>query len=111
MLAELFPDQSGSRLQKLVRRGMVEVDGKKVLRSNFKVSGGEVIVLRAPVDPAPPEGLEWLHIDETVAAVSKPAGLLTHRVGDRPDPAVATLAVDHLGPLPCMDDDLSLIHI
>ena len=105
VLAELFPDQSGSRLQKLVRRGMVEVDGKKVLRSNFKVSGGEVIVLRAPVDPAPPEGLEWLHIDETVAAVSKPAGLLTHRVGDRPDPAVATLAVDHLGPLPCMDDD------
>ncbi len=109
VLAELVPGRSRARLQKLVRRGAVSVDGRKVVRSNQRVAGGarlEVVLLphggsgRKPdADTAPPT-LSVLHEDSELLAIDKPPGLLTHPARGRTGWSVSELAEARFGPLP-----------
>lgn len=105
VLAELVPDHSGAQLQKLVRRGRVKIDGRRVVRSNFRVGGGERIVLHLDTPRTAASALEWLHVEDAFAVANKPPGLLTHRVDARSEPSVSDLAVARFGALPCLDDD------
>lgn len=105
-LAELIPGTSGARLQKLVRLGRVKLNGQKVLRSNFKVQGGEHVLvhLEAPPAPARPPELEWLEIAERYAVVHKPDGMLAHPADRAHGPSVSEQATAKLGRLPSTDD-------
>ncbi|CAN0302696.1 unnamed protein product, partial [Scytosiphon promiscuus] len=105
-LAELIPGTSGARLQKLVRLGRVKLNGQRVLRSNFKVKGGEQVLvhLEAPPAPAPPPELEWLEIAERYAVVNKPDGMLAHPADRAHGPSVSESATAKLGRLPSTDD-------
>ncbi|MEM7305881.1 MAG: RluA family pseudouridine synthase [Planctomycetota bacterium] len=100
VLAKLVPGRSGAQLQKLVRRGGVKVDGKKVVRSNFAVRGGESITLRLSEPAEPAVELDYLHVDEDVAVVAKPAGMMTHPTERYRGGSVSELAVQRFGPLP-----------
>ena len=110
-LAALVPHLSRSQLTKLVRRGRVKVDGRKVLRSNFNVAKGQRVLvhLEGPLERsgmgAGPRGagdaeIAWLHVDDALAVVDKPAGLLTHAAGHARGSSVAELAVERFGALP-----------
>jgi 23S rRNA pseudouridine1911/1915/1917 synthase len=100
-LVELFEGMSGSELQRLVRRGQVKVEGKKVFRSNFNLRGGERITLRVAAPPKAPElPLRFLHEAEDFAVVSKPPGMLIHPNEKQASGTVADLAVARYGPLP-----------
>ena len=83
VLEALVEGESRARLQKLVRRGQVRVDGRRVHRSNARVRGREELQVQlgdAPGPPGPPgpQELPLIHEDEHLLVVEKPAGLATH---------------------------------
>lgn len=97
VLEGLFPDLSRSQLQKLVRRGAVQVAGKPVIRSNGRINGGVEISLERDV-PAPT--IQLLHEDDAILVAVKPAGMLTHAADRSDDPDLAALLDQSHGPLP-----------
>ncbi|MFT5048859.1 MAG: 23S rRNA pseudouridine1911/1915/1917 synthase [Chlamydiales bacterium] len=105
-LRELLPEHTGSQLQRLVRRGRIKLDGRKVLRSNFNLRGGEALAVRLEagrVAEAP--ALNLLHVEDDFAVVNKPAGMITHPAGEFRGDSVSELAVREFGVLPSVDDD------
>jgi len=94
-LARLVPELSRARLQKLVRRGDVTLDGRPVRRSNGRVHTGVRVQVDLQEGPLP-----VLHEDDHLLVVDKPAGLLTHRVPGRDELALADHAEASHGPLP-----------
>jgi len=107
-LAELVPDQTRAQLQKLVRRGRVKLDGKKVLRSNLRLNGGEELLVHLPAPEAPPPTVDWIHVTDDYAVADKPAGLLTHATPKSTrtsQPTLADAAVARFGVLPTIDED------
>lgn len=82
LLAEVFPDLSRARLQALVAEGRVRVEGQAIKASARLPLGAEVVVdLPAPraVDLRPEAiPLRLLHVDEDLAVLVKPAGLVVH---------------------------------
>ena len=81
-LADACPDLSRSFLQKLLKEGSVTADGK-VVKSSFKVNGGETIAFEVP---EPQEAaieaenipLDILYEDSDVILVNKPKGMVVH---------------------------------
>lgn len=81
-LASQMPDLSRTRIQELIRSGLVLVDARAV-KDSLRLKGGE----RISVDPQPrpplraePEAipLEVLYEDEDVIVINKPAGMTVH---------------------------------
>lgn len=95
-LSELCPDLTRSRIQKLVRKGGLRVDGRPLSRTNGKVQGGETVRLEG-ADPPP---LEVLHQDKDLIVLVKPAGLLTHATQANETDTLAEYADTRFGPLP-----------
>ncbi|MFT4649242.1 MAG: 23S rRNA pseudouridine1911/1915/1917 synthase [Planctomycetota bacterium] len=106
-LAQLLPERSKSQLQKLVRKGSIKLNGRKILRSNFKLQGGERLTYcldgGLPTERIALE-LSYLHVDEEFAVVNKPAGMITHPVDRHTGGSVAENLVERFGPLPSRDD-------
>lgn len=106
-LAQLLPERSKSQLQKLVRKGSIKLNGRKVLRSNVKLQGGEKMTYC--LDGGLPSEqvalkLTYLHVDEEFAVVDKPPGMITHPVERHTGDSVAENLVERFGPLPGRDD-------
>ncbi|MCE2438492.1 MAG: RluA family pseudouridine synthase [Candidatus Latescibacteria bacterium] len=85
MLAGVCGPLSRTRIQSLIASGGVLVTGKQV-RSNYRVSVGEKIVVRLPApEPAglDPEDvpLDVLFEDAHLLVVNKPAGMVVHPTG------------------------------
>ncbi len=83
VLADLIEDLSRSKVAALVREGHVRVDGERVLRTAYKVTGGEVVEIRVP--PAEPShlvaqdiDLDVVYEDDDLLVVNKPAGMVVH---------------------------------
>jgi len=81
-IAKEVPDLSRSLVQRLIREGLVTVNGQTV-KASRKVEGGDMIVLRVP----PPEPLEVrpeaipldiVYEDADLLVVNKPAGMVVH---------------------------------
>lgn len=106
-LAELLPERSKSQLQKLVRKGSIRLNGRKVLRSNIKLQGGERMTYcldgGLPGERVSLE-LEFLHVDDEFAVVNKPPGMITHPVDAHSGDSVAEKLVEKFGPLPGRDE-------
>ena len=82
-LARLLPDESRSRLARLVAEGQVRVDGAQAPGKRKVKSGESVEVRLAPrVEESAfrPEAiaLDIVHEDDDVLVVNKPAGLVVH---------------------------------
>ena len=109
VLEQLVPGHSRAQLQKLVRKGAVTLDGRRVLRSNLRVRGGErvEVVFGSPAKGPAEKGLAItvLYEDDHVVALSKPAGLLTHAVRRGDEDSVARQLVARFGPLPTVGDE------
>jgi len=112
VLEQLVSDHSRAQLQKLVRRGAVQMNGNPVRRSNVRVQGGERLTITGggassarTSDPRVERGraaaeLPILFEDEHLIAVNKPPGLLTHDAPGSADDSLSGLLVERFGPLP-----------
>jgi 23S rRNA pseudouridine1911/1915/1917 synthase len=81
-LARAFPDSSRSFLARVIAQGAVRVDGV-VARASVKLRAGATVVFTVPEPPrAGPAAeeipLAFLHVDEAIAVVNKPAGMVVH---------------------------------
>jgi len=81
-LARMIPEQSRSFLARAIEKGAVRVDGV-VARAAVKLKAGSLVRLEVPEPPrAGPAAeeipLEFLLVDDTMAAVNKPAGMVVH---------------------------------
>ncbi|MFM8414243.1 MAG: RluA family pseudouridine synthase [Planctomycetota bacterium] len=81
-LAREFPDSSRSFLARVIAQGAVRVDGMTA-RSSVKLRAGSVVVFTVPQPPragpvAEEIPLSFLHIDDSIAVVDKPAGMVVH---------------------------------
>ena len=82
-LTEIYPDQTRSFLQKLVKSGEIKVNGKPVIKAGFVVEGGDQISASIPTPQAveiEAENipLDILYEDADVLIVNKPKGLVVH---------------------------------
>jgi 23S rRNA pseudouridine1911/1915/1917 synthase len=74
---------SRMRVQKMIDEGGVSVDGKPG-KASYKVEPGDAVEYLIPAPPVVPVitaeaiPLDVLYEDETIAAVNKPAGMVTH---------------------------------
>ena len=81
-LAQRMPAQSRSYLQKLIRDGLVTVDGKPV-EANYKVQHSDILTVSIP-EPREPEilpediPLDILYEDADVLVINKPKGMVVH---------------------------------
>ena len=81
-LARAFPGRSRSFLARAIEKGAVRVDGLAA-RAAVKLKAGSVVRFVVPEPPrAGPEAeeipLEFLHLDDWLAVVNKPAGMVVH---------------------------------
>ena len=81
-LQEQLPQYSRSRLQSLVKDGLVTIDGVEARVSHLLHGGEHIEVHPAELPPlkATPEDepIEVLYEDDAVLAINKPAGLVVH---------------------------------
>lgn len=81
-LSEQFPEQTRSYLQKLIKEGLVLVNGKTV-KSGYQLSKGEEVSVIIPepkeLDVEPQKmDLEIVYEDEDVILINKPKGMVVH---------------------------------
>ncbi len=82
-LARALPELSRSRIQQLIRAGLVTVDSKPT-KPGMLVEAGMQITLRIPPSPSAPSliaqpfPLDIVYEDEALLVIAKPAGLVVH---------------------------------
>lgn len=81
-LAEQFPEQTRSYLQKLINDGEVLVNGKSV-KTGYQLSKGDEVSVNIPepkeLDVAPQKmDLDIVYEDEDVILINKPKGMVVH---------------------------------
>ena len=81
-LAEQFPEQTRSYLQKLIKEGSVLVNGKSV-KTGFQLSKGDEVCVSIPepkeLDVEPQKmDLDIVYEDEDVILINKPKGMVVH---------------------------------
>ncbi|MFT7487603.1 MAG: 23S rRNA pseudouridine1911/1915/1917 synthase [Candidatus Paceibacteria bacterium] len=110
-LASKLQGRSRSKLQTLVKDGLVEVEGHFQCKSNTNLVQGEVVRAQLPQN-APTVSAEEaarqlpiLFEDDDILVVDKPAGLLSHRTEGGNEITLAELAVAHAGPLPSVQGE------
>jgi 23S rRNA pseudouridine1911/1915/1917 synthase len=100
VLAEAFNEYSRSRLQRWIRGGQVQLDGRSC-RAKDKVRGGELIRLQPQPetevdDQAEAIELDILYEDEALLVVNKPAGLVVHPAAGNPRGTLLNALLYHL---------------
>jgi 23S rRNA pseudouridine1911/1915/1917 synthase len=91
-LAGQLAEVSRSRVQELIRQGKVEVNGAAA-KASLRLKGDETIALLGPAEAPPlraiPENipLDIVYEDDSLAVVSKPAGMMVHAGAGRADEA------------------------
>jgi 23S rRNA pseudouridine1911/1915/1917 synthase len=101
-LAQLHPEISRARFQRLIAEGQVEVEGLVVDDSGHKVKAGQAVRVTVP-PPAPakpaPENI-WLDIafeDKHLIVINKPAGLVVHPAAGHEGGTLVNALLAHCG--------------
>ncbi|MEE9465320.1 MAG: RluA family pseudouridine synthase [Candidatus Neomarinimicrobiota bacterium] len=83
-LVDQLDGLSRTRIQTLIKRGLVRVDDVTVLKAREPLEGGENIQVDVPSEPdllqVTPEDLplDIIHEDESIMVLNKPAGMVVH---------------------------------
>ena len=100
-LGENLDDLSRSYIQKLLKDGLILVNGKKV-KANYKLNEGDQIDVEVP-DPEPLDiaaeniPLDILYEDEDILIVNKPKGMVVHPSPGHPDHTLVNAILYHCG--------------
>lgn len=100
VVAGALPGVSRARVQRLIDRGLVTVNGLQARKATTVVPGDRVRVVREPrIDIAREPGFDLpiLFEDAHLAAIDKPAGLAVHGAPDDRGPSVAAWWLARLG--------------
>lgn len=93
VLVNKFKEElSRSSYQKLIRQGLVKVNGEVVLSPKFPVLSTDEVTIDETDQTSvhvKPEGVEVLYEDDDILVINKPAGLLTHAKGELIEEPVA----------------------
>ncbi|OHB77603.1 MAG: hypothetical protein A2Z34_00165 [Planctomycetes bacterium RBG_16_59_8] len=116
-LTKRFPDYSRTLLQRLIKDGLVTVNGKKA-RASHEVHEEDVIVVDLPRAIAPQVvptdiPLDILYEDDSLIAINKPPHLVAHPAAGHWDDTLANALVHHCGPNLAQTDDIykpGLVH-
>lgn len=103
-LADSLPGLTRSRARSIIRDARVTLDGKLV-KATHKVQCGQEVVVVLPPEPTghpSPEdiALSFIHIDDYIAVVNKPPGLVVHPAAGNISGTLVNALLYHLGPLP-----------
>jgi 23S rRNA pseudouridine1911/1915/1917 synthase len=110
-LSDFIPaDVSRSQLQDLIRDGHVTVNGKTV-KPNYKLSGGDEIVVRIPepesVEIVPePIPLDVIYEDSDVIVINKPRGMVVHPAAGHPNGTLVNALMHHCRDLSGINGEL-----
>ncbi len=82
-LVVYVPDLSRTRIQQLIRSGLVKIDGLIITKPGFRLNGGEVVEILIPAPTPSTLQAEKIPIDiifetEDLLLVNKPAGMVVH---------------------------------
>ena len=100
VLSESFREYSRSRLQRWIRDGWVQLDGR-TCKAKDKVRGGEYIRVQPQMeqevgDQAEAIGLDIRYEDESLLVVNKPACLVVHPAAGNPSGTLLNALLYHL---------------
>ncbi|MBT3218206.1 MAG: RluA family pseudouridine synthase [Proteobacteria bacterium] len=104
VLLEVAPDLSRSRLQSLIRQGMVRIDGQALLKPAARVEIGAAVEIELP-EPIPDEALpqdipiDIVYEDSHVVVVDKAAGMVVHPGAGHHDGTLVNALLHHIGSL------------
>lgn len=99
-LAAMWPEFSRSRIQRWIRDGHIDIDGR-TLRPRDPVAAGAKVVLNAPAEPAIDDRPESIPLrvvfeDADLMVIDKPAGMVVHPgAGNRAGTLVNALLAHH----------------
>lgn len=101
-LAASLADLSRSRLQALIGKGRVSIDGRTIVDASHRVKPGETVTLarEAPDDPEPVAQdipLDVLYEDADLIVIDKPAGMVVHPAAGNPDGTLVNALIGHCG--------------
>ena len=100
-LARLVPEESRTRLARLIEEGHVRVDGEPAANARLKLRSGETVELE--LAPRPAQGaprpqkiaLAVAHEDDDVIVIDKPAGLVVHPGNGNPEGTLLNALLHH----------------
>jgi len=77
------PDLSRTRLQQLIRSGLVKIDGVVITKPGLRLDGGEMVEVIIPAPTLPALQAEQIPLDiifenDDLLLVNKPAGMVVH---------------------------------
>lgn len=89
-LTQVFAEYSRAQIQLWIKTSRVNVDGKTVIKPNFKIKANQEITLHAELDPRQnwsPQAIpiEIVYEDSDVIVINKQAGLVVHPGAGNPD--------------------------
>jgi 23S rRNA pseudouridine1911/1915/1917 synthase len=100
-LSKKMPDWTRSQVQRLVRDGLVEINGRVARKSGETVERGSAVAVRAersePRAIAEDLPLEILYEDDDLTVVNKPAGMIVHAGAGMKTGTLVNALLHHLG--------------
>lgn len=100
-LAKRMPDWTRSQVQRLMREGQVQVNGRAARKAGEKVVAGGKVTVRAELSPVGAEAedlpLEIIYEDADLAVVNKPAGMIVHAGAGVKSGTLVNALLHHLG--------------
>lgn len=111
-LTARMPERSRSAIQKMIKEGLITINGKKVTVHHFLHDGEEIVVVeekkksKAVLKKAkqgPP--LDIIYEDDDLLVVNKPTGLIVHEAPGENGPTLADSLVVHCPKLKKVGED------
>lgn len=107
-LCGLHPRLSRTVVQRLIKQGLVTVNGKPTKASYEPSQGDQIIMQVPPPEPTAIRGenipLDIIYEDRDLLAINKPAGIVCHPANASQGGTVANAVVYYLGELDTLDD-------
>jgi 23S rRNA pseudouridine1911/1915/1917 synthase len=99
-LAESLPQYSRSRLQGLIKQGLVHVDGAVARKSGQVLAASSLIEVEVPVSAPTTLSAESIPLDvvfenQDLMVINKPAGMVVHPSAGHPSGTLANAALGH----------------
>jgi 23S rRNA pseudouridine1911/1915/1917 synthase len=111
LLMPAFAPATATRVRKMLKHGMIAVDGRCVTRGDFQVKAGQSIAYRkAALKPIRRAPVPIIYEDEHLMVTEKPPGLLTYGERGAPGTSLYRLLKSHLAEHPRARTSLYVVH-